>query len=148
MLMEDDLRLAGYGYPTSQTKITTATATSITFWADVTGATAVLSATANAGATILTVNTTAGLKVGDTIYLINGNQWESQTISALGGGGTTVTISMATTTSYTQGTVVGRAQTDHLFVGQRHPDQRRGRWHGCANHRDWHSILPIQLRRH
>ena len=108
MLMEDDLRLAGYGYPSSLTRITAATATSITFWADVTDASTALSATANAGVTNLTVDTTAGLKVGDTIYLINGNQSESKTVSALGGGGTAITLSAATTTSYPQGTIVGR----------------------------------------
>ena len=108
MLMEDDLRLAGYGYPSSLTRVTTATATSITFWADITDASTALSATVNAGVTNLTVDATAGLRVGDTIYLINGNQSEDKTVSALGGGGTTMTISTATTTSYPQGTVVGR----------------------------------------
>jgi prepilin-type N-terminal cleavage/methylation domain-containing protein len=109
MLMEDDLRMTGYGYPISLTRITAATATSVTFWADVTNGSTTLSATANAGATTLTVGTNAGFKVGDTLYLINGNQWESRTIASLGGG-TTITLAAATGASYPQGSQVGRAK--------------------------------------
>ena len=46
MLMEEDLRLVGYGYPPALTAISAASQTSITFWADLNNVSTTLSAAA------------------------------------------------------------------------------------------------------
>jgi prepilin-type N-terminal cleavage/methylation domain-containing protein len=94
-MIQEDLRLAGYGFPsvTGQLKITTATPTSITFWADLTNRSTSLSANVNAGDTTLNVGGTAGLNAGDNVFLINGGQWERRTVVSK--TASTITVSVA-----------------------------------------------------
>lgn len=106
MLMEEDLRLAGYGYPSTQPRITAASSTSITFWADLTNASTTLTSAVSAGNTTLSVTSAGGIRSGDTIYLINGSQWEALTVSSA--GGTAINVTTGVTSSYPQGVQVGR----------------------------------------
>src|SRR5205809_407329 len=79
MLMEEDLRMVGYGCPDlgcptpppggAQQKITAASVNAITFWADTLNVSTQLSAAVAAGATSLPVVNDGGIIVGDRIYL-------------------------------------------------------------------------------
>lgn len=106
MLMEEELRLAGYGFPPTQTKITAASPTAITFWADIVGASTTLTAVAAPGTTSLSVANAAGIAAGDTIYLINYDQAQALTVSAV--AGTTITLAAGPSTQYPAGAQVGR----------------------------------------
>lgn len=108
MLMEEDLRLAGYGFPSTQTKITAATQTDITFWADLANASTMLDADLAAGNTALSVMNAAGIAAGDTIYLINGDQWEQLTVSGVNAAANTVTVAAGPTIAFPRGAQVGR----------------------------------------
>jgi prepilin-type N-terminal cleavage/methylation domain-containing protein len=90
LLMAEDLQLVGYGYPPSQ-KIIAASATAITFWADLLNASAFLTTDATQGSTTFDVDDAAGLAARDTIWLSNGTQWESLTIASVSGNTITVT---------------------------------------------------------
>ena len=132
MLMEEDVRMVGYGCPDNgcptdpvtlnysatgtPMKISAASATSITAWADTLNASTTLCAAATAGATSLTVADASGIVVGDRIYLDNGGTWESKTVT---GKAVTVhigppcaqtdTLTVAgLTNAYPQGVQVGR----------------------------------------
>lgn len=121
MLMEEDLRMAGYGCPDNgcptnlatlnyqlngtQLKVTAASATSITFWADTLNASTTLTAAVVANATTLPVTDAAGIATGDRIYLNNGGTWETKTVTAKAGNNLTVA---ALTNAYPQGVQVGR----------------------------------------
>jgi prepilin-type N-terminal cleavage/methylation domain-containing protein len=130
MLMEEDLRMAGYGCPDNgcptnlatlnyqangtQLKVSAASATSITFWADTLNASTTLSCNpvpvppalcVNANATTLPVADASGIAAGDRIYLNNGGTWESLTVTAKAGNNLTVP---ALTNGYPQGVQVGR----------------------------------------
>ena len=104
MMLEEDLRLIGYGYPTATTlpKITNVTSTStnvsITFWADLAGGSTVLAADVAAGATTLTVPSPTNIVTGDIIYLVNGAQWERRPVNAVTAGtpNTAITVGAAT----------------------------------------------------
>lgn len=95
-LMEEDLRLAGYGFPTyfppsqPQPAITAASPTAITFWADLMNTSTTLTANVNAGTAALPVATTGGFAVNDPVYLINGTQFAQLTVGAI--GATTITV--------------------------------------------------------
>lgn len=116
MLMEEDLRKIGAGYPVTQPAITAATATQLTFWGDLTAASTVLIAQAGAGANTLTVAGTTGIKSGDIVYLINGNQWQQFTAGAVGPA--SVALSAAATVTYPAGAQVGHPdQTTYAFAG-------------------------------
>ena len=111
MLMEEDLRMAGYGCPdtgcptpvascsswsqaapcAAQQKITAASGTSITFWADTLNASTTLCAAAANGATTLSVVDASGIAVNDRIYLNNGATGEWKTVT-----GKVLTIHTAT----------------------------------------------------
>jgi Tfp pilus assembly protein PilW len=109
MLIDEDLRLIGFGVPPTAAAVTAATGTSITFLADLQGASTALAAAASVGDTTLTVASTTGITVGNTIYLINGNQSESKTVSAT--TATTITVGAGLTYAYAPGTQVGRPLT-------------------------------------
>ncbi|MFQ5848276.1 MAG: PilW family protein [Candidatus Methylomirabilales bacterium] len=111
-LMGSDLRLVGYGYPAGLGAITNATATSITFWGDVMNASTTLAADIAAGTTTLPVDNALGIADGDTIYLINGGQWEQATLVTPNGVNTavvpnTITITAGTANAYPWGSQVG-----------------------------------------
>jgi prepilin-type N-terminal cleavage/methylation domain-containing protein len=115
MLMEEDLRMAGYGCPDlgcptpppagAQQKVTAANVNSITFWADTLNASTRLSANVAAGATTLPVVNASGISVNDRIYLNNGSTWETRVVTAKAGNNLTVA---ALTNAYGQGIQVGR----------------------------------------
>ncbi|HYL79266.1 MAG TPA: prepilin-type N-terminal cleavage/methylation domain-containing protein [Candidatus Acidoferrum sp.] len=111
--LQTDLRLAGYGYPTDPTlpnpvllKITGATATSISFWADLNNKSTTLSADVAAGVTALPVASASGVAAGEILWLINGGQFESSTVQSVAGN--TITVTAAISAAYPQATVVGR----------------------------------------
>jgi type II secretory pathway pseudopilin PulG len=107
MIMEEDLRRAGSGFPPSAIKITAATSTSVSFWADLSAASTTLTANANTSDTTLTVADASGFRGGDVIYLINTDQYSTVTVSSATG----TTIVLAPTgvpQPYTQGVQVGR----------------------------------------
>ena len=102
-LLNDDLRLAGYGYPASQSQITpmlptaslppdsaaiitAASATSLTFMADLMNVSTTLSSDANSGTTQLNVTSVANFAAGDSIFLINGGQAAALRVSSITGG--------------------------------------------------------------
>src|SRR6202011_3975266 len=75
LLMEEDLRQAGYGFPANTIAnpvFSAASATSVTFWADLTNTSTTLSAAAASGDSTLTGTTGAGFASPNVIYLING----------------------------------------------------------------------------
>ena len=107
MLMEEDLRLVGYGYPPALTAITGASQTSITFWADLNNVSTTLAAAVAAGAKTFTVAGGLGINPNDTIYLVNGSTSESQAVKTV--VGTTITVNgSGVANAYPQGAVVGR----------------------------------------
>lgn len=107
MIMEEDLRLAGAGFPPSAVKITAATPTSVSFWADLVAASTTLAASANTNDTTLTVADASGFTAGDVIYLINTDQYSTATISSA--AGTTIMLSSpGLPRPYAQGVQVGR----------------------------------------
>jgi len=108
MIMEEDLRLAGYGYPTSpQTTFTAATPTSVTFQADLVNASTQLSQPVNSGDRTLTVVNTSALAPGDTVYLLNGDVWEALTV-LLNEGPQRLRVRTGAVNAYPAGTQVGR----------------------------------------
>jgi len=114
-MVEADFRLIGYGYPTDPAlvnplpRVTEASNARITFQADLDGVSQVLSVTANAGATTLSVPNAAGFDTGNAIWLINGGTFESRSVSGKNTGSSPNTLSInATTNQYPQGSLVGR----------------------------------------
>ena len=115
MLMEEDLRMVGYGCPDlgcptpppggAQQKITAASVNAITFWADTLNVSTQLSAAVAAGATSLPVVNAGGIIAGDRIYLNSGSTWETKVVTAKAGNNLTVA---ALTNAYGQGVQVGR----------------------------------------
>lgn len=109
MIMEEDLRLAGSGFPPAAIKISAATPTSVSFWADLLAASSQLTANANANDTALTVADASGFRAGDVIYLINADQYSTVTVSSASG----TSISLAppgAPLAYSQGVQVGRSK--------------------------------------
>lgn len=122
MLMEEDLRMAGYGCPDTgcptnlgtqnyqatgtPLKVTAASATSITLWADTLNASTTLSAAVAVGATTLPVADASGIANNDRIYLNNGGTWETVVVSG-NPAGNNVPVP-ALTNAYPQGIQVGR----------------------------------------
>jgi hypothetical protein len=111
-LMGADLRLAGFGFPTGAgNAITQATATSVTFWADLAGAsTTIMNIDVNPGDTTLNVVDASGIQAGDTIYLINGGQWEQLTVQSVNTGvnPNTIITTAGAANAYPWGSQVGR----------------------------------------
>ncbi len=107
MILEEDLRLAGGGYPPAAVKITAATPTSISFWADLTGASTTLTANASVNDTTLNVVNASGFTAGDTIYLINTDQFSTGTV--VSASGSVITIGApGVPVAYSRGVQVGR----------------------------------------
>jgi type II secretory pathway pseudopilin PulG len=107
MIMEEDLKLTGAGFPPAAVKITAATPTSVSFWADLTGASTTLTVTANVNDTTLNVVNASGFAGGDVIYLINTDQFSAVTVSSA--AGTVITIAApGIPVAYSQGVQVGR----------------------------------------
>jgi len=109
MLIDEDLRLVGYGYLLSTPAIVAASATSVSFWADLVNASTFLTADLAAGGTTLTVATSAGLSVGDTIYLVNGKTEATLTINAVPDT-TSVRTAAGVGADFPRGAMVGRAR--------------------------------------
>lgn len=115
LLLEEDLRQAGYGFPANTTAnpvFVAASATSVTFWADLTNTTNNLTAAAASGATALTVTSGAGFASPNVIYVIGGTQgstnqgvWETGTVASA--TATTITLTSGLTNAYPAGAQVG-----------------------------------------
>ncbi len=108
LLIQEDLRMAGYGYPSSTyTTFTAASATALTFWADLTNTSTTLTAAVAAGNTTLNVASVSGFAGGDTVYLLN--QASSEALTVSGVGGTSLSVSNpGAVNAYPPGTQVGR----------------------------------------
>jgi prepilin-type N-terminal cleavage/methylation domain-containing protein len=106
MLMEEDLRLVGYGYPPALTAITAASQTSITFWADLNNVSTTLSAALAAGGKTFTVAGGLGINPNDTIYLVNGSTSDALTVKTV--VGTTITVNTGPANAYPASALVGR----------------------------------------
>ena len=128
MIMEEDLKLTGAGYPPAAVKITAATPTSVSFWADLTGASTTLTANASVGDTTLNVANASGFAAGDIIYLINTDQFSTVTVSSA--AGTVITIGApGVPVAYSQGVQVGRPKLVRFVwdnVGTLHKDAGTG----------------------
>jgi Tfp pilus assembly protein PilW len=108
LLMEEDLRQAGYGFPANTVAnpvFSAASATSVTFWADLTNTSTTLSAAAASGATTLTVTSGAGFASPNVIYVINGGVWETATVASA--TATAITLTGGLTNAFPPGAQVG-----------------------------------------
>jgi len=96
-LVSADLRLAGFGYPVGAgNAITAATPTSITFWADLTNASTIVDTNnVNPGNATISVTDASGFAAGDTLYIINGGQWDQVIVSAVNTAAIPHTISIS-----------------------------------------------------
>ena len=91
--IEEEIRLAGYGYPPAippppcpaTSTFVAASPTAVTFWADLTNSSTILSAPVSIGGTTINFITSpgAGFAVGNTVYLINQGQSECLTVSTV-----------------------------------------------------------------
>lgn len=116
MIIEEELRLAGYGFPAAQQKILAASPTGITFWADLVNASTRITATANAGDTILNVANGTGFASGDVVYLMNTDQFWAVNVSSA--STTTIVINPGVSAALPQGIQVGRPkQIRYLWDG-------------------------------
>jgi len=117
MIIEEELRLAGYGFPAAQQKILAASPRGITFWADLINASTRITANANAGDTILNVASGTGFAVGDVIYLMNSDQF--WTVSVSSASATTIVVpNPGVPVALPQGVQVGRPkQIRYLWNG-------------------------------
>jgi len=117
MILEEDLRLAGYGFPIAQPKIIAASPISITFWADLVNASTRIAANANAGDTILNVDNGTGFAAGDVIYLMNSDQFWAVSVSSA--SATTIVVpNPGVPVALPQGVQVGRPkQIRYLWNG-------------------------------
>jgi Tfp pilus assembly protein PilW len=115
-MIEADLRMVGYGYPTDPAlvnplvKVNAATGTSIDFWADINNASTILAADVNVGNTTFSVTNASGISVGNGIWLINGGTFDSFTVTGVNTGANpnTITVSAAAARTYPRGIQVGR----------------------------------------
>jgi len=101
-LVSADLRLVGYGFPVGALcngvtgAINAATATSITFCADLTNSSTIVDTTdVNPGNTTISVTDASGFAAGDTLYIINGGQWDQVTVGAVNTGANPHTITIS-----------------------------------------------------
>jgi prepilin-type N-terminal cleavage/methylation domain-containing protein len=111
-----EFRMINNGRTVSTGAITAATATSITFLADInndtltsSGADATLAALANAGATTVQASSASGFSVGELLYIADGAIRETQSITAV--SGTTLTLGAGLGTSYPTGSIVRSVET-------------------------------------
>jgi prepilin-type N-terminal cleavage/methylation domain-containing protein len=105
MLIQDDLRMIGYGVPGSEVAIRDASAASLTFRADLNDATTHLAADVSVNDTTITVDSAAGIRVGDVVCLNNGQQ--SEPLTVVGIAGNVVSVGSGTTAAYPRGVQVG-----------------------------------------
>lgn len=92
MLVEEELRLVGYGVPSSQGKFPAASPAAVTFWADVLNVSTTLSGDVASGNTTLNVLSAAGIVGGDTVYLINGDCSAAVSVKAVDVPAKTITV--------------------------------------------------------
>jgi prepilin-type N-terminal cleavage/methylation domain-containing protein len=111
MLMEEEMRLIGYGVPTGQPRITAASATALTFSGDLFNASSRLAADVTSGSNTFTVDPGHGIASGDSVYLINGDQFQPLTVSGVAGNSVTVSTPGGVTAAYPLGIQVGRPRT-------------------------------------
>lgn len=111
-ILAKDLRMAGYGVPVAASRITAATGTSLTISGNFRRVSTILSSTAGSGQGTLAVQSSTGFAVGNTIWITNGTNSESRTISAVTGGGSpSLTVSPNLSNSYGAGSTVHQNRT-------------------------------------
>lgn len=114
-----ELRMAGYGLlvpddPAPLTAITAASATSVTYLTTEGGASTNLTADALVGATSLSVTSTSGFAVNNSIYVADEAHYRTATVTALGANSLTITpalpapVAPSTTAGFTPGASVVR----------------------------------------
>ncbi len=108
VLIEEELRLAGYGFPPSQARFTAASATDMTFWADLLNASTTLSGDVASGNTTLNVQSATGIAAGNAIYLINGDQSWTSTVTSVNVAAKTIQVLTGPPVAYPRGALVGR----------------------------------------
>ncbi len=111
-----EFRMINNGRAASEGAITAATASSITFLADINndtltsaGAEATLAAAAGSGATSVQVSSGSGFSVGELLSITDGAIKETQTITAI--SGTTLTLGAGLSQSYPAGSFVRSVET-------------------------------------
>ena len=111
-----EFRMINSGRAVSTGAITAATATSITFLADINndtltsgGADATLAALASSGATTVQVSSGSGFSAGELLSIADGAISETQSVSAV--SGTTLTLGAGLSTWYPAGSVVRSVET-------------------------------------
>jgi len=115
--METEIRMAGYGVPTAASPskiepiITAASATSISFLADIENASTTLSASASAPTTSVTVASAAGFSANDSIYITDGLKWEQLVIASVNKTTNIITFTSALTGNYAAGSMVTEPKT-------------------------------------
>lgn len=152
-MVEADFRLIGYGYPTDPAlvnplpRVTDASSTLITFWADLNGVSQVLSATAAVGATTLSVPNAAGYDQTNNIWLINGGTFEERTVSNKNTGSSPNTLTInATTKEFPQGTLVGRPRQVTYSYNSGEQKLYRNEGDGTGSNVLAESVTAFQLR--
>lgn len=107
MMIQDDLRLAGYGFRTDQSAFTISTATRVEFWADLIDASTHLAADAATAATAFTVDLGhgAGIRVNDVLHLMNGATVDQLTVTGVNGD--VISFAPALSALYPRGAFVG-----------------------------------------
>jgi Tfp pilus assembly protein PilE len=114
-----ELRMAGYGLvigddPAPLTPVTAASATSVTYLTTEGGASTNLTADAAVGATTLSVVSSSGFNVTDSIYVADEGHYRTATVTAVGANSLTITPALpapvppSTTAGFTPGASVIR----------------------------------------
>lgn len=114
--MTRDLRLAGYGVPGvpcpgTITAIASATATPISFLADLENVSTSLSAAANTNAASLSVSSVSGFAVNNSIYLTEGSKCQPLSVTSVDTTNKALGISPGLSASYGTGSLVTRPRT-------------------------------------
>lgn len=117
-----EFRMAGFGVPTAdfpapiEPIIMAAGLDSITFWADVEGATTELEKDVDTAATVLpVVSLDDGLKVGHSLYITDGLWWDQVTVEAVDKGAKELTVAPPLTRSYASGSMVSRPRAIRYY---------------------------------
>jgi len=107
--LAQDLQQAGAGLVAPTSFMTQATSTSLTLVGDLNDTETTLTVATSAGATSLTVTSTSGLMVGQTLLLSDGAVRENRTITGISGN--TVTVNAGFNSAYPVGSIVRSIET-------------------------------------
>ncbi|MBI2877094.1 MAG: prepilin-type N-terminal cleavage/methylation domain-containing protein [Candidatus Tectomicrobia bacterium] len=127
-ILAKDLRMTGYGVPQAASRITVANGTTLTVSGNFRRVSTTLSAVAASGQTALPVQGITGFAVGDAIWITNGTNSESKTISGISGGGSpSLTVNSSLSNSYNAASMVHQNRTlTYTYTGGAFPGPSRG----------------------